>query len=523
MLNATPLADWIFSTLNTSEHAYTDISPLQLDEWWWEKIQVKPDWLQLQKTLEWVWQVHTFGLACLFLFMACVSFFTFLTLQAQLSARPNLSTLSVCLCISGVTQSLSLFIDPYGSKQMIPNVLTAILEDLTFPCLLSSLSFLQIDFQHIIQINVDPSSVFNETLLSVIVTSHFFFVLATDILWTLKSSYQVIWLITQLIFTAWGIYLSSSCLWNHSKFLRSLVNFPLVFLSRNDLSFSSQRGFYHLGRPTQSSIATINKSRLELTSSRSESCEYMIQTPQGGLTYDQIKSSSKTTAVDETDHNDYSVSQPQPNCFLISPEARKSLSHEINNRMSQNQLDQPTMSANSQLVQPLQTFRLESNNTGPFTLGHMDNLVSPSYDQTSQQRRRTLPNFQVMKQTPSREIRSSRSSLYQSQRSSKTFSQEFQTDTNDVRLNRRSQVEKLIRKIIAVAMLGLTLCMLQLYSVLGPHGLLAERSNVSVVPWFCFQTVCRIVELLLGYLLITITKYSLYSYCCRGNRSFCKT
>ncbi|XP_022243133.1 uncharacterized protein LOC111086054 [Limulus polyphemus] len=518
MLNATPLADWIFSTLNTSEHAYTDISPLQLEEWWWEKIQVKPDWLQLQKTLEWVWQVHTFGLACLFLFMACVSFFTFLSLQAQLSARPNLSTLSVCLCISGVTQSLGLFIDPYGSKEMMPNVLTAILGDLTFPCLLSSLSFLQIDFQHIIQINVDPSSVTNETLLSVIITSHFFLVLAADILWTLKSSYQVIWLVTQLIFTAWGIYLSSSCLWNYSKFLRSLVNFPLVFLSRNDLSFSSQKGFYHLGRPAQTSITTVTKSRLEVTSSRSKSYDYMIQAPQGGLTYDQIKSSSKTTTAEGIDHNDSSVTKPQSNCFIISPEARKSLSYEINSC-----LDQPTMPANSQLVQPLQTFRLESNSTGPFILGHIDNSVSSSGGQASQQRRRTLPNFQAMEQMPCCEFRSSRCSLYQSQRSSRTFSQEFQTDTNDVRLNRRSRVEKRIRKIIAAAMLGLTLCMLQLYSVLGPHGLFAESSNVSVVPWFCFQTVCRIVEFLLGYLLISITKYSLHSYCCRDNRSSCKT
>lgn len=77
-----------------------------------------PDWSELRQRVQWLWPVHAYGLACLFLGLAVTAFLTALGLRARLSARPHLSTLNVFLLVLGLTRCLCLFLDPYGSRQV---------------------------------------------------------------------------------------------------------------------------------------------------------------------------------------------------------------------------------------------------------------------------------------------------------------------------------------------------------------------------------------------------------------------
>lgn len=101
---------------SSSVHGASNETPWA-ELWWKERVQVaSPDWSELRQRVQWLWPVHAYGLACLFLGLAVTAFLTALGLRARLSARPHLSTLNVFLLVLGLTRCLCLFLDPYGSS-----------------------------------------------------------------------------------------------------------------------------------------------------------------------------------------------------------------------------------------------------------------------------------------------------------------------------------------------------------------------------------------------------------------------
>lgn len=203
------------------------------EAWWRDRVQVaSPDWPELQSHVQWLWPVHAYGLACLFLGLAVTTFLTGLGLRAQLSARPHLSSINVFLLLLGLTRCLCLFLDPYGSKQLIPTVMLAMLWDLGFPCLLSAFSLLQLAFMEATQAHVFPRRLADETCISLVVVLHFCLTIASDILWVLQNSLRVVWLFTQLSFTGWGLFLCSVCICSCVRLQRSIAELPLLLLPR---------------------------------------------------------------------------------------------------------------------------------------------------------------------------------------------------------------------------------------------------------------------------------------------------
>ncbi|KAG0426839.1 hypothetical protein HPB47_026069, partial [Ixodes persulcatus] len=74
-----------------------------------------PDWAELRQRVRWLWPVHAYGLACLFLGLAVTAFLTALGLRARLSTRPHLSTLNVFLLLLGLTR-LSLVVSTLADQ-----------------------------------------------------------------------------------------------------------------------------------------------------------------------------------------------------------------------------------------------------------------------------------------------------------------------------------------------------------------------------------------------------------------------
>ncbi|CAN8016770.1 unnamed protein product [Ixodes persulcatus] len=208
------------------------------DLWWKERVQVaSPDWAELRQRVRWLWPVHAYGLACLFLGLAVTAFLTALGLRARLSTRPHLSTLNVFLLLLGLTRCLCLFLDPYGSRQaniffsslqLMPGVLLAMLWDLGFPCLLSAFSLLQLAFLQITQMQASPSRIGDETCISLVVVLHFCLAILSDILWAMQNSTRVVWLFTQLSFTAWGLFVCSACVCSCLRLQRSIAQLPML-------------------------------------------------------------------------------------------------------------------------------------------------------------------------------------------------------------------------------------------------------------------------------------------------------
>ncbi|KAL3258994.1 hypothetical protein MRX96_016655 [Rhipicephalus microplus] len=187
-----------------------------------------PDWTELRQRVQWLWPVHAYGLACLFLGLAVTAFLTALGLRARLSARPHLSTLNVFLLVLGLTRCLCLFLDPYGSRQLMPSVMLAMLWDLAFPCLLSAFALLQLAFVQLTQAKPSPARVGDETCVSLVVVFHFCLAIASDLFWAMQNSFRVVWLFTQLSFTAWGLFLCSTCVCSCLRLQQSISQLPML-------------------------------------------------------------------------------------------------------------------------------------------------------------------------------------------------------------------------------------------------------------------------------------------------------
>ncbi|XP_022241230.1 uncharacterized protein LOC111085696 isoform X2 [Limulus polyphemus] len=478
----------------------------RMSNWWRDHLQVVPEWSQVSEHFQWSWQLHVYGLACLFLVLTCVAFFAILSLRAQLLARPNLSTLNVFLCLLGASRALGLFIDPYGSKEIMPEVITYILWDLAFPSLLSAFSLLHLAFQQVTQVKLVPSRLGNEMCVSVVITSHFCLVISSDILWTLQNSLRMVWLVTQALFTAWGVYLCTVFFCKCLILLRSLAKLPTVFLSRADSTSYDNKGVISLGKLTKQGDSSSNGG---LTTSCPKSTRFTPKiriTDENEQTFSYVSDTSQHNSTDVPVSDAPADKHPAPCCNIrmmfkhtdgcdsprvcpSSPKLRKSSPNHL--------LGSPITSRDTIIqCQPLMDCQIKEFKKSHRKQSDLEELGP------------ILPKTQQMAPSSPTSSTKGNDACYISTRD------DFQFDAHKLKPNKRSNIEKLLRKMVLAAVLGLVVCVLQVYQLVGPHGLSSKHRNAAIVPWFCYQTVYRIIEFLMGCILATITKQSLHPHCC---------
>ncbi|XP_023225784.1 uncharacterized protein LOC111626586 [Centruroides sculpturatus] len=473
--------------------------PVSSSDWWKERIQIHPDWAELWSQLSWTWTLHTFGTAVLFLVLACAAFFTILGLRAQLSARPHLSSLNVFLCLLGGSRALGLFIDPYGSKVSMPGVMSHILWDLAFPCLLSAFSLLQLAFLQMTQVKVAPSKLNSETCVSLVITSHFCLTIASDILWTLQNTLRIVWLLTQVMFSIWGIFLCLTFLCGCLRLLRSIAKLPLVFLSKVDSSSYENKGVLPLGMFARRSKTSSNgrtkagnssfAPKIRITDENDQTFSYVSDASQHNLTENtpghvtspnspSLHHYQKNLVKSPHDHirhpSNWHRKKP-PSGDVVHINTASTSSHQIEDALQ---------------FQPLMSMR---------DAGRCD-VVSSQIEETTMDQTATAVKANKL--------------LQQSIRlNGQAIGDDFRFDAHKLKPSRRSRVEKLLRKMVLTALLGFILCLLQIYGVFGPHGLFCRQKKAQVIPWFCFQTICRLVEFSMGCTMANITRQSLHNHC----------
>ncbi|XP_064459571.1 uncharacterized protein LOC135369908 [Ornithodoros turicata] len=471
------------------------------EAWWRNRVQVaSPDWPELRSHVQWLWPVHAYGLACLFLGLAVTTFLTGLGLRAQLSARPHLSSLNVFLLLLGLTRCLCLFLDPYGSKQLIPTVMLAMLWDLGFPCLLSAFSLLQLAFLETTQAAVSPKRLADETCISLVVVLHFCLTIASDILWALQNTLRVVWLFSQLAFTAWGLFLCTMCVFSCMRLQRSIAELPMLFLPR-----------------TESTAWYDNKGILPLsTLQRSSSTKICCPAPGRGRTSGNGDVGPQDTLAPRiriTDENDqtqsYESSLPSI-ANTTSPTDPSQLNREISTT---------AVGVRSQGSMPLSPSQLREDSSQRKPL-MAPNKVSSEYalasiaageaQGTTVARRATLPRASIVTHQWRRE------GLLASilTNGSRRQQQHPAALSDSLKPSRRSRVEKLLRQTMLAAIFGIALSILQGYGVAGPHGIFATTPRAEVLPWFAYQTVHRCLEFAMGCLMACISRKSLYGNSC---------
>ncbi|KAG8039822.1 hypothetical protein G9C98_000551 [Cotesia typhae] len=209
-----------------------------------EILVTAPSWTAVNQHLKWIFPLHSYGFACLFFVLSFYTLFSILNLRSLISSRPFMITINVFLCILGASRSGCLFIDPYNLQETMPKVIGSIMWDIGFPCVTSAFCLVQLAFLQLTQIKFGPKRLQKESWLSFVITSHFSFVIASDVALAFHNHYVTKYVV-QTLFLIWSIILYLTFLHAGYKAMDIVRTLPSNALIR-DTSLGNQKGIMQL-------------------------------------------------------------------------------------------------------------------------------------------------------------------------------------------------------------------------------------------------------------------------------------
>jgi len=88
--------------------------------WWHQRAQLMPNWIEFRYELPNAF-LFNYLFAFAFLIIACISLLAMRTIRPHLALRRSLVTLNLFIFLMASVRAFCLFIDPYGSHQVIVN------------------------------------------------------------------------------------------------------------------------------------------------------------------------------------------------------------------------------------------------------------------------------------------------------------------------------------------------------------------------------------------------------------------
>lgn len=203
-----------------------------------------PSWSAIQQDIRWAFLLHAYSFACLFFILGFYTFFAILNLRSLISTRPFMSTINIFLCLLGASRAASLFIDAYNLKEILPKVIGSIIWDIGYPCITSAFCLIQLAFLQLTKLKFGPEKIQKESCLSLIITAHFFFVIASDIVLSSHNCYMAKYMV-QAAFLVWSVLLYLAFLHAAYKVDHLLRTMPSSMLTR-DNSNAHHKGIMQL-------------------------------------------------------------------------------------------------------------------------------------------------------------------------------------------------------------------------------------------------------------------------------------
>ncbi|KAG8183436.1 hypothetical protein JTE90_023192 [Oedothorax gibbosus] len=475
--------------MGSSSQHYRDTAPSSTEDWRnisanssltedvrWLREARPYEWDEAVSALRWAWDVHVFGLASLFSALSVLCLLTVLRLKAQLTQRPHMASLNILLGLLAACRTVVLFADPYGSRQALPAVLLQLLVDLGYPCLVSAFALLQLSLARTTQLQTMGWRLLGtESAVTVAITFHFCLIITSGVLGALQHSLRIVWLLTQIVFIIWGGFLCFSSLLSCLKLLRSIVKVPLQFLRQVDPGYEItsilQQGGGGMLTDEQQQQRQLPQPRIRITDVNEHTYSYASE---GSL------ATSRGIVMSPPQHADTS-----PLTYLppSSPKHWKSSDAKRSTPTSPNE--------DPAVMKPLITVHRfqDEENKAQTPMSSISTVQSPQ--PTTPQEQLSSPHVTQVRL------------------------EDFHFDARKLKRQSRSHMEKQLRRLVVAACLGVMLCLLKAYDVLGPHGLLPYGPNLrptSILPWFCFQTINRLVEFIMACTMVSMSQQSLNNH-----------
>lgn len=188
----------------------------------------EPDWDEAYTKWQDAWPMHTYGFAAVFTVITMIPPFELLRIhldKARIS--PLKSTVLVIIFIFSLTRAITLFVDPYGSTNRFPLVVTQLLFSLGHPCIISALSLLLLVLIDTTKMNIAPPRFQRVQFIIPVVIFHVILVIVTDFVVVYFLEAKVLLLMCQIYFLLLGSLLAIGYMsvgWKIHKNIRANVN-----------------------------------------------------------------------------------------------------------------------------------------------------------------------------------------------------------------------------------------------------------------------------------------------------------
>lgn len=188
----------------------------------------EPDWYEAYTKWQDAWPMHTYGFAAVFTVITMIPPFELLRIhldKARIS--PLKSTVLFIIFIFSLTRAITLFVDPYGSTNRFPLVVTQLLFSLGHPCIISALSLLLLVLIDTTKMNIAPPRFQRVQFIIPVVIFHVILVIVTDFVVVYFLEAKVLLLMCQIYFLLLGSLLAIGYMsvgWKIHKNIRANVN-----------------------------------------------------------------------------------------------------------------------------------------------------------------------------------------------------------------------------------------------------------------------------------------------------------
>ncbi|XP_071502606.1 uncharacterized protein [Diadema antillarum] len=182
-----------------------------------------PNWTLARETLGYGLQVHTYLFAAvfavIFLYTVCIVVQTMRGNQAR--RRLGLS-LHAMVALATIARAVSLFIDPYGSRKLLPCPINVIIWSLGWPSIIASHSIFFLAVLETTKLSIASPRFQRLSTLAVIIIVSLAYVIFADLLVSYMPSTIISILLCELLFIIWGVALTAGFVFAWRKIRRNL-------------------------------------------------------------------------------------------------------------------------------------------------------------------------------------------------------------------------------------------------------------------------------------------------------------
>ncbi|XP_071790172.1 uncharacterized protein [Asterias amurensis] len=195
-----------------------------------------PDWPVAFAEWQWGWYVHIYTFPTLYLFLTIYIIVWFVSGCLNGESRseggyrgnkktPRLNaTLHGLVLVSCSSRCTFLYIDPYGTRKLLPCPLGPVLWSMGWPFITASISVLLLVLLETTKMSLAPPKFQRPSILACIVVPSLCFVLVTDFLVAYDNSTKYALLVCQVMFIIWGALLGSGFLFVAWKMRHIVAN-----------------------------------------------------------------------------------------------------------------------------------------------------------------------------------------------------------------------------------------------------------------------------------------------------------